>query len=148
MYTSTTPPSRTSDPLDRTRARWHPRGLPCFPDNEGQRQPVLPRTRYAGFGQRVILRAPTRRDYRVQYMHATPPNPMFLFGHPTRKLIYLSRLLGCVVCLINVCHRRPSNQVVRLVLVGGCATGKTCLLRRFLGGYFDEAGQQDYTRHA
>ncbi|CAM9290728.1 unnamed protein product, partial [Hapterophycus canaliculatus] len=36
--------------------------------------------------------------------------------------------------------------VVRLVLVGGCDTGKTCLLRRFLGGYFDEAGQQDYTR--
>lgn len=39
-----------------------------------------------------------------------------------------------------------SNQVVRLVLVGSCDTGKTCLLRRFLGGYFDEAGQQDYTR--
>lgn len=41
-----------------------------------------------------------------------------------------------------------SNQVVRLVLVGGCDTGKTCLLRRFLGGYFDHAGQQDYARRA
>ncbi|CAM9335971.1 unnamed protein product [Ectocarpus sp. 13 AM-2016] len=38
------------------------------------------------------------------------------------------------------------NQVVRLVLVGGCDTGKTCLLRRFLGGYFDDIGHQDYTR--
>ncbi|CAM9646544.1 unnamed protein product, partial [Ectocarpus sp. 8 AP-2014] len=40
------------------------------------------------------------------------------------------------------------NQVVRLVLVGGCDTGKTCLLRRFLGGYFDDIGHQDYTRQA
>lgn len=50
--------------------------------------------------------------------------------------------------LDRVRSRSRSNQVVRLVLVGSCDTGKTCLLRRFLGGYFDEAGQQDYTRRA
>ncbi len=62
-------------------------------------------------------------------------------------------LTSCLLSMICYCccptrKSKLSNQVVRLVLVGGCDTGKTCLLRRFLGGYFDEAGQEDYTRQA
>ncbi|CAM9627242.1 unnamed protein product, partial [Discosporangium mesarthrocarpum] len=38
------------------------------------------------------------------------------------------------------------DHVVRLVLLGSCETGKTCLLRRFLGGYFEDGEDSDYTR--
>lgn len=82
-------------------------------------------------------------------MHLVYSTTLYRFGHPTQSYFYS---ISCSIVgwrgVSDVCDRRQSNQVVRLVLVGGCATGKTCLLRRFLGGYFDEAGQQDYTRQA
>lgn len=55
------------------------------------------------------------------------------------------------LCLHGACcglfiNGSISDQVVRLVLIGSCDSGKTCLLRRFLGGYFDDADERDYTR--